>query len=85
MKEVNTQSLCTFELGTQECINVHIWVFVVFPHMNRQNDQSLNNDTFVRLPIISAQVVIGTERYPDTGILLNYNDESKLRTNKRSF
>ena len=43
--------------------------------MDRQNDQNLNNDTFVRLPVISAQVVIGTERYLDTGILLNYNDD----------
>ena len=42
--------------------------------MDRQNDQDLNNDTFVRLPVISVQVVIGTERYPDTAILLNYND-----------
>ena len=40
--------------------------------MDRQNDQNLNNDTFVRLPVTSAQVVIGTERYPDTAILLNY-------------
>ena len=43
--------------------------------MDRQYDQNLNNDTFVRLPVISAQVVIGKERYPDTGILLNYNDD----------
>ena len=35
----------------------------------------MNNDTFVRLPVISAQVVIGTERYPDSGILLNYDDD----------
>ena len=75
MKEVNTQNFWTFELGTQEAINVPIWVFVVFQQMDRQNDQNLNNDTFVRLPVISAQVVIGTEKYPDTGILLNYNDD----------
>ena len=75
MKEVNTQNFWTFELGTQEGINVPLWVFVVFQQMDRQNDQSLNNDTFVRLPIISAQVVIGTERYPDTAVLLNYNDD----------
>ena len=43
--------------------------------MDRQNDQNLKNDTFVRLPLISTQVVIGTERYPDTAILLNYNDD----------
>ena len=30
---------------------------------------------FVRLPVISAQVVIGTDRYRDTAILLNYNDD----------
>ena len=43
--------------------------------MDRQNDQNLNNDTFVRFPVISAQVFIGTERYPDTTIFLNYNDD----------
>ena len=75
MKEVNTQNFWTFELGTQEGINVPIWVYVYFQQMDRQNDQNLNNDTFVRLPVISAQVVIGTERYPDNGILLNYNDD----------
>ena len=46
-----------------------------FQQMYRKNDQNLNNDTFVRLPVISAQVVIGTERYPDTAFLLNYNDD----------
>ena len=73
-KEVNTQNFWKFELGTQEGINVPIWVFVVFQQMDRQSDQSLKNDTFIRLPVISAQVVIGTEKYPDTAILLNYND-----------
>ena len=62
-------------MGTQEGINVPIWIYVVFQQRDRQNDQNLNNDTFVRLPVISAQVVIVTERYPDTGILLNYNDD----------
>ena len=76
MKEVNTQNFWTFELGTQEGINVPIWVFVVFQQMDRQIDQNLNNDTFARLPVISAQVVIGTERYPDSAILLNYNDDN---------
>ena len=77
MKEVNTQNVLTFELETQEGINVPIWVYVVFQGMDRQNDQNLNNDTFVRLPVISTQVVIGTERYPDTAILLNYDDDDK--------
>ena len=75
MKEVNTQNFWTFELGTQEGINIPTWVFVAFQQNDRQHDQNLNNDTFVRLPVISAQVVIGTERYPDSAILLNYDHD----------
>ena len=75
MKEVNTQNFWTFELGTQEGINIPTWIFVAFQQNDRQHDQNLNNDTFVRLPVIPAQVVIGTERYPDSGILLNYDDD----------
>ena len=76
MKEVNTQNFWTFELGTQEGINIPIWVFVAFQQNDRQHDQNLNNDTFVRLPVISAQIVIGTERCPDSAILLNYDDDN---------
>ena len=75
MKEVNTQNLWTFELGTQEGINVPIWIFVAFQQNDRQNDQNLNNDTFYRPLVTSAQCIIGTEKYPDTSILLNYNDD----------
>ena len=75
LKEVNTQNLWTFELGTQEGINVPIWIFVAFQQNDRQNDQNLNNDTFCRPLVISAQCIIGTEKYPDSGILLNYNDD----------
>ena len=75
MKEVNTQNFWTFEMGTREGINIPTWIFVAFQQNDRQHDQNLNNDTFVRLPVISAQVVIGAERYPDSAILLNYDDD----------
>ena len=75
MNEVNTQNLWTFELGTQEGINVPIWIFVAFQQNDRRNDQNLNNDTFYRPLVTSAQCIIGTEKYPDGGILLNYNDD----------
>ena len=75
MKEVNTQNLWTFELGTQEGINVPIWIFVAFQQNDRQNDQNLNNDTFYRPLVTSAQCIIGTEKYPDSGILLTFNDD----------
>ena len=60
MKEKNIQNFWTFQLGTQEGINIPKWIFVVFQQNDRQHDQIINNDTFVRLPIITAQVVIGT-------------------------
>ena len=75
MKEVNTQNVWTFELGTQEGVSIPTWIFIAFQQNDRQQDQNLNNDTFVRLPVISAQVVIGTERYPDSAILLNYDND----------
>ena len=46
MKEVNTQNLWSFELGTQEGVNVPIWIIVGFQQSDRQHDQNLNNDTF---------------------------------------
>ena len=80
MKEVNTQNFWTFELGTQEGINIPKWIFVVFQQNDRQHDQNLNNDTFIRLPVISAQVVIGTDWYPDSGILIKYEDDDYSQT-----
>ena len=39
------------------------------------NTENLNNDTFHRPPVISAQCIIRTEKYPDSAILLNYNED----------
>ena len=74
MKEANTQSLWNFELGTQEGTNVPIWIFAGFQQMDRQDSQNLNNDTFHRPPVGSAHVAIGTERYPDNSLFLNYDE-----------
>ena len=79
MKKVNTQNFWTFELGIQEGINVLVWVHVVFQQNDRQRDQNLNNDTFYNLPVTSAQVVTGTEKFPDISILLNYNDDDYIQ------
>ena len=75
MKEVNTQNLWNFELGTQEGINVPIWKIIGFQKQDRQNSQNENFATFYRPPIISAQCIIGAEKYPDSAILLNYDDD----------
>ena len=75
MKEVNTQNLWSFELGTQEGINLPIWIIIGFQQSDWQDDQNLNNDSFYKPPVTSAHCLIGREKYPDSAILLNYNDE----------
>ena len=75
MKEVNNQNLWNFELGSHENMNVPIWIIVGFQQRDRQDSQNLNNDTFCRLPVVSTQCIIGTEKYPDAGILLNYDND----------
>ena len=58
MKEVNTQKLWTFELGTQEGINVSTWIIVGFQQRDRRGSQNLNNDTIYRPPVTSAQCIL---------------------------
>ena len=74
MKEVNIQSLWNFELSSQESMNVPIWIIIGFQPRDRQDSQNFKNDTFCRLPVTSAQCIIGTQKHPDSDILLNYDD-----------
>ena len=74
MKEVNNQNVWNFELGSHENMNVPIRIIIGFQQQDRQDSQNLNNGTFRRLPVVSAQCIIGMEKYPDAGILLNYDD-----------
>ena len=78
MKEVKTQNLWSSELGTHEKMNVPIWIIVGFRRRDRQDSQKLASDTFCRLPITSAQCIIATEKYPDSAILLNYDDDDYI-------
>ena len=78
MKEVNNQNLWKFELGSQENMIVPIWIIIGFHQRNREDSQNLNNDKFCRLPVVSAQCIIGTEKYPDAEILLSYDDDDMM-------
>ena len=75
VKEVTNQKLWNFELGSQESMNVPIWIIIGFQQQDRQNSQNLNFDTFCRLPVVSAECISGTEKYPDALPLLNYDDD----------
>ena len=72
---MNKQKLWNFELGSQENMNVHIWIIIGFQQHYRKDSQNLKNDTFCRLPVVSGLCIIGTEKYTDAGILLNYDDD----------
>ena len=73
-EEVKTRIFWTFELGTQEVINIPLWIFVGFQQRDRQDSQNLINDTVYRPLVTSSQCVIGTAIYPDSANFLNYND-----------
>ena len=68
MKEVINQNLWNFDLGSQEKRNVPICIIIGIQQQDRQDSQNLNNDTFCRLPVVSAHCIIGTEKYSDAGI-----------------
>ena len=61
MKGVNTQNLWTFEIRTQEGINVPIWINLGFQRRDRLDSQNLNNDKNYRPPVTSTQCVFETE------------------------
>ena len=75
MKKKKTRNSNDFELGTQECINFPIWTIVGFQERDRQHSQNLNNDSYYRPPVTSDQCIIGTEKYPDSAILIIYDDD----------
>ena len=72
MKEVNIRNLKNFELRSQENMNVPIWIDIKFQQRDREDSQSFGNDTSCTQLVVQCQCIIGTEKYPDTGILKNY-------------
>ena len=62
-------------MGSQDSINNPKWIIIRFPQLDRQGSKILNNHTFCTLPVVSAQWGIGTEKDPDAGIILNYDDD----------
>ena len=72
---MNTLKVWNFELGTQESIHVPICIFVGFQQRDRKDSEILNNDTFFRSPVTSTQCIIGTEKNPDSAILLEDDDD----------
>ena len=62
-------------------MKLRIWIKIGFQQRDRQDSQNLNDDTFQRLPITSAQSIIGAENYPESGIFGNYDDDEYSHCN----
>ena len=75
MKEVNTQKIWHFELGTHEGINISIWIIIVFQQKERKFSQNMKYVIFYRPPVTSAQCIVGTGKYRDSAILITYDDD----------
>ena len=58
-----------------ESKNVSIWIIIGFQQRDRQDSQNLNKDMFCRLPVVSAQAVVGLQNYQHGSVLSNYDDD----------
>ena len=75
-------------MGSQESMNVTIWIIIVFQERALQGLQILIIDSFCRMHGASAQCLFGAENYLDAGILLNYDDNDysqRYRQIKEAF
>ena len=75
IKEVNTPTLRIFDLGTQEGSNIFIGNIVGVQQKDRQDPQIFKNDVSYRPPVTSAHCFFVPEKYPDSAISLNYDDD----------
>ena len=75
MEEVKNQNLWNLASSSQENLNDPIWITLGFQQRDRQDSQNLSNVTLCRLAVTSGQCKIGTEKYPDAGIILIYDDD----------
>ena len=71
-KNVDTNNNWTFELGQSENLNP-VYIIVAFMRQNKLNSQVHNNSVFDTLPIIQAQTKIGSENFPENGIMCDYS------------
>ena len=62
-------------MGSQERMKDPTWIIIGFQQRDGEDSQKLNNHTFCRLPVTSAQAIIATEKCLDAGILLIYDDD----------
>ena len=69
MQEVQKQQTWHFQIGPQEVINAPTFISIGFQQQDQQNSQNLNNDSFCRPPVVSAQCTVSTEKYPDAAII----------------
>ena len=58
---------------SQDSMKLPIWIIIGFQQRDRQDSQNLNKHSSCRSPVTSAQGANAMDKYPDAGILLNYD------------
>ena len=61
-----------------------ITIIVGFQEKDKQNSQNLNNETICRLSVTNAQCIIETEKYPDAGIIVYFDNNDFPQGNGRN-
>lgn len=78
-KAVNTNNNWTFEIGVEAGIEIPIYVIVSFQTRTRYSDQEQDNGLFDRPNILSASCSIGSERYPEDRMNIDYSRNNYLQ------
>ena len=75
LQEVKNQKLWQFQIGIEESVSIPIIRIIGFQQQDRENSQILKIDTFHRLPVTSAQCIVGNQKILDSAFLLHYDDD----------
>ena len=72
MKDVTNENNWSFALGVGYAFDIPMYVIVGFMQRDQFNEQHQNNDIFCKPNVVNAQCIIGSEKFPDAGIICNY-------------
>ena len=85
MKDINNQNKWTFELGSQEGLNVPVWILFGFQPSDGLNSAMENNDSFIDLQSQELKVyavrenILTLEYYQTIMLMFVLRDMVKLK------
>ena len=71
MKDVTTENNWNFALGVEGGIGITIYVVAGLMQRSQLNQKHQNKETFFKPSVVNAHCIIGSEKFPDAGIICN--------------